>query len=384
MIKHSNDSLAALDLPDLELRLYTQSVDLNLETRNRNGFTGVIGISGLKQDNQYGGQRFFVPNYILYNSAAYTTIRWRKMKWEVEAGARVDYREQSVYRNIKGAVVQNDYQFTNPGLSAGLLFKQDSSISWTLNAGTAYRPPSINEWFSNGLHHGTATFETGDSTLGVEKAYNVIGGVRIQKRKLAVDASIYYLYIKDYIYLIPDESPVLTISGAFPSFAYSHVDASFKGVDLSIDWDITRGINLRSRNSLVFAWNHTGNRYLELVPSPRFDQLLSYRFNDTKSWKELTLGLSALIVAEQWRYDEGRDYIPPPPAYVLPGFEASATFSHAGQEIRMGLSVSNLFNTSYREYLNRFRYYADETGRNITLRLTVPLSFKTAAHDHEH
>jgi iron complex outermembrane receptor protein len=382
--KALNDSLAALDLPDLELRLYTQSVDLNLETRNRNGFTGVIGISGLKQDNQYGGQRFFVPNYILYNSAAYTTIRWRKMKWEVEAGARVDYREQSVYRNIKGVVVQNDYRFTNPGLSAGLLFKQDSSISWTLNAGTAYRPPSINEWFSNGLHHGTATFETGDSTLGVEKAYNVIGGVRIQKRKLAVDASIYYLYIKDYIYLIPDESPVLTVSGAFPSFAYSHVYASFKGVDLSIDWDITEGINLRSRNSIVLGWNHTGNRYLELVPSPRFDQLLSYRFKDSKSWKELTVGLSALIVAEQWRYDEGRDYIPPPPAYVLPGFEASATFTHAGQEVRMGLSVSNLLNTSYREYLNRFRYYADETGRNITLRLTVPLSFKTAAHDHEH
>ncbi|MBK9319870.1 MAG: TonB-dependent receptor [Bacteroidetes bacterium] len=201
---------------------------------------------------------------------------------------------------------------------------------------------------------------------------------------MAVDASIYYLYIKDYIYLIPDESPVLTVSGAFPSFAYSHVDASFKGVDLSIDWDITEGINLRSRNSIVLGWNHTGNRYLELVPSPRFDQLLSYRFKDSKSWKELTVGLSALIVAEQWRYDEGRDYIPPPPAYVLPGFEASATFTHAGQEIRMGLSVSNLFNTSYREYMNRFRYYADETGRNITLRLTVPLSFKTATHDHEH
>jgi len=382
--KPLNDSLAALNRPELELRLYTQSADLNLETKNVKGFTAVMGISGWLQDNQYGGQRFFVPNYVLYNSAAYTTIRWRRMKWEVEAGARVDFRDQSVYRNINGRVVQNDYRFTNPGMSAGAVFKQDSSISWTMNAGTAYRPPSINEWFSNGLHHGTATFETGDSTLGVEKAYNIIAGLRIQKRKISIDASIYYLFIKDYIYLIPDESPVLTISGAFPSFAYSHVDASFKGADLSIDWDITPGINFRSRNSLVFAWNHTSNRYLELVPSPRFDQVLSYRFKDSKSWKNLTAGLSVLFVSEQWRYNEGTDYIPPPPAYVLPGFEGSATFTHAGQEIRMGLSVSNLLNTSYREYMNRFRYYADETGRNITLRLTVPLSFKTAAHDHAH
>ena len=38
----------------------------------------------------------------------------------------------------------------------------------------------------------------------------------------------------------------------------------------------------------------------------------------------------------------------------------------------LSLSVTNLLNTSYREYLNRFRYYADEMGRNITLRIKIP------------
>jgi iron complex outermembrane receptor protein len=37
--------------------------------------------------------------------------------------------------------------------------------------------------------------------------------------------------------------------------------------------------------------------------------------------------------------------------------------------MQVGLYVNNLLNTSYRNYLNRLRYYADDVGRNITLQL---------------
>ncbi len=382
--KPFSDSLAALNIPDLELRLYTQSADLNLETYYWKGITAVAGVSSMMQDNQYGGSRFFVPNYVLYNLAAYTVLRWRKNKWETEAGARADYRDQSVYRNVNGSILRNDYRFLNPGVSAGALFRPDSSITWTLNLGNAFRPPFINEWFSNGLHHGTATYETGDSTLDVEKAWSVNGGFRMQRKSLSINAGVYFMFIRDYIYLVPDQNPVLTVSGAFPSFSYRHVDASFKGMDLSIDWDLSSSLNLRSRNSLVFGWNHTGHRYLDLVPAPRFDQLLSYRFKDGKNWKDMSAGVSLLYVSEQWRYEEGSDYLPPPGDYLIPSLEGSVTLIFNHQEIRLGASVSNLLNTAYREYLNRFRYFMDETGRNVTLRLTLPMSFRTAPHDHEH
>ncbi|MBL7923296.1 MAG: TonB-dependent receptor [Bacteroidia bacterium] len=379
-----NDSLAGLDRPELELRLYTHTADLNLESRNVRGFTAVAGVSGMMQDNQYGGQRYFVPNYVLYNAAAYTMIRWRRKRWELEAGGRVDVRRQSVYRNVSKVVLRNDYDFVNPGLAAGAIFRQDSSITWRLNTGSAGRAPSINEWFSDGLHHGTATYETGDSTLGVEKAWNIIGSFSFRNQHLALEASLYYLSVADYIYLVPAEEPVLTVSGAFPAFQYRHVDAAFKGVDFSLDWDLSSALSFRSRNSLVFGRNLSAGRHLELVPSPRFDQLLSYRFKDGEHWKNLSAGVSLLYVARQAMYESGSDYIPPPPAYALVGVEASASHVHAGQEIRIGLSVNNLFNAAYREYMNRLRYYADEAGRNITLKLTIPLHFKTAGHAHPH
>jgi iron complex outermembrane receptor protein len=47
--------------------------------------------------------------------------------------------------------------------------------------------------------------------------------------------------------------------------------------------------------------------------------------------------------------------------------------------VALSLSVYNLFNTTYRDYLNAFRYFAPEVGRNVALRLTVPFGQSPAA-----
>ena len=382
--KPLNDSLAALNRPELELQLFTHTLDLNLETRNVKGFKANIGLSGMLQDNQYGGLRFFVPNYQLYNGGAYGIVKYKKNRVEWESGLRYDVKTQTVYRNVNNEVLQNDYMFNILGWSTGFLFKQDSVFTWRLNAGRTARAPSINEWFSNGLHHGAASFEIGDTTLGVEKAWNMNAVMNVQTNRLAVEVNLFYMYIQDYIYLAPTAKPVLTVNGAFPSFAYKNVDAGFKGIDFSLNWQVSDRFNFTSKNSLVYAWNFTSNRYLELIPAPQFDQLLSYRMKDSDRRKDQSIGVSVLHVMEQSRYIDNSDFIPPPQAYTLIGFDAACTLIAHHQPIIIGLSVNNLLNTRYRDYLNRFRYYMDEMGRNISLKLKIPLSFKTAEHAHPH
>jgi iron complex outermembrane receptor protein len=39
--------------------------------------------------------------------------------------------------------------------------------------------------------------------------------------------------------------------------------------------------------------------------------------------------------------------------------------------LNIGVSVSNVFNTNYRNYLNRVRFYADDLGRNFSINLKV-------------
>jgi len=53
----------------------------------------------------------------------------------------------------------------------------------------------------------------------------------------------------------------------------------------------------------------------------------------------------------------------------LLGLSAGLIIPLGKQQIGINLTVTNLLNSKYRDYLNRFRYYADETGRNISLKI---------------
>jgi iron complex outermembrane receptor protein len=59
------------------------------------------------------------------------------------------------------------------------------------------------------------------------------------------------------------------------------------------------------------------------------------------------------------------DFMAPPPGYFL--WSVAAGISLKGDKTRYDFRVGseNLLNTSYREYTNRFRYYADDLGRNL-------------------
>ena len=62
--------------------------------------------------------------------------------------------------------------------------------------------------------------------------------------------------------------------------------------------------------------------------------------------------------------------VPPPDAYHLLHFNSSIDFKTTkNKTLTVGLEIENLLNTSYRNYLNRFRYYADDLGRNFLINL---------------
>jgi iron complex outermembrane receptor protein len=67
------------------------------------------------------------------------------------------------------------------------------------------------------------------------------------------------------------------------------------------------------------------------------------------------------------------DYAPPPPAFTLLGLEAGTRVLWGQQPLYITLGVTNLLNTSYRDYMNAFRYFSDEMGRNVSVRVRVPV-----------
>jgi iron complex outermembrane recepter protein len=82
-----------------------------------------------------------------------------------------------------------------------------------------------------------------------------------------------------------------------------------------------------------------------------------------------------LDVFKQKRYVPNSDYVSPPKGYDLVSMQAGISEKmNGGESLQVVLACSNLTNLSYRDYMNRFRYFTDELGRNWTIKVLIPFS----------
>ena len=72
------------------------------------------------------------------------------------------------------------------------------------------------------------------------------------------------------------------------------------------------------------------------------------------------------------RVDKIVDISVPPNGYHLLGMEFHwGAYPFLSDKISISLIFDNLLDTSYRNYLNRLRFYADEMGRNVMLQIKI-------------
>lgn len=110
--------------------------------------------------------------------------------------------------------------------------------------------------------------------------------------------------------------------------------------------------------------------YLVLIPANRIENELRWSFGKVFSSKDTYVMLSHLWVDKQRRVPPKSDFMDSPSAYHLWNFNVGGALSLKGpSQLHWAFSVQNALNTSYRDYLNRFRYFATEQGRNISLKL---------------
>ncbi|MDW8288463.1 MAG: TonB-dependent receptor, partial [Flammeovirgaceae bacterium] len=319
------------------------------------------------QRNRYEGS-IFIPNYRSFASGFFWIERWQGNRWELEAGLRYDYRWMRVVRWSDNVIVKPEYSFHNASVTLGANCRVTPLWQWNFHLGTAWRPPHVSELFSAGLHHGTASFEIGNPTLTTEKALKAISSIsyKDKSKKLNLELDSYAQYIWDYIYLKPVFPPTLTVRGAFPTFAYSQVNAFFGGTDIKLTYALWAGLAYEGKFSMVRAIQLDSKEHLLLIPPDRYEHTLRWSANP----KKITVALSVVQRQKQWRVSPHQDYAPPPNGVVLINFFAEQTFLLTSrQTIWIGIGVENVLNTAYRDYMNRFRYFADEAGRNFSLRI---------------
>ncbi|MES2591873.1 MAG: TonB-dependent receptor [Bacteroidota bacterium] len=368
------DSLAGINKPELQFEITSHSADLLWEHNAIKQFTGTIGISGMQQGNTYEG-RYFIPNYRNYTGGVYWIERWTKNKLQLEGGLRYDYRHLQVFKYENNVIVSPVYAYQNSSGTVGAIYKFNNHLSSTVNIGSAWRAPGVNELYSDGIHHGAATFEIGDKNLKPEKAVNYIASILYNnQKKWNIELSGYHTTITDFIYLQAQLPPTVTIHGSFPTLKYKQVNATFTGLDAQVNYYIIPQLMITGKASVIRAFNKTMNDYLVQIPPDKFQAELTYNFKSYKKIKNSYISINAVFANKQFRVPENSDYVMPPDSYTLLNFEAGTTIHIKKQPLTIGLGGTNILNTVYRDYMNRFRYYADEMGRNITLRIKMPIN----------
>lgn len=359
--------------PSFDLTLTTYTADVGFHHHPIKNFFGHLGISGMRQGNVQTGTVFLIPNFRAYSGGAFLHESWTNGKLTFDGGARYDYRYVQAYlRDRNNNLVTNVHEYSNGTAVVGVIYQFARAWSIGANIGSAWRPPSLNELYSNGVHHGTAQFEIGDLKLQSERSFNMDATLRHVSERTRLEVSAYRNRMNDFIFLYPEPEPTLTVRGAFPTFRYQQANAMLRGMEAAIEHRIAPFVQIGASASLVRGNNLDASEPLYQMPADRARFDVDFMLPEFGAFTASELELIATLVRRQTRFPANADYADPPPGYTLFDFNARTQVKLSRQTLRFNLSVRNLFDVSYRDYLSRFRYFIDDTGRDVVLRVQIP------------
>ena len=365
-------------MQDLILKTYKFDVLWHAKWRLWNMSTDV-GLSNTYQTNyNYPGtkQPAFVPNFAALSMGGYFLHKAQWGRLQCALGMRYDFRVMSVngYSSLSSYTYYDDFKlYSNFTTSLAAHYQLNDNWDVRANIGWSWRPPDINELYAIGLQDGSY-WVVGNRHLASERGYKSVVGARYRNTWLSVEPSAFYQRINSYIY-----DHIGTgkdrfhnhPSGKYPKFIYDQDDVRLYGGDIEATLTPVKGLTLVGKGEWMFARNLTRGGWLPFMPSDRYGLSATYaRSLGIGEKYHASLSLSGIYVTKQTRFDPDKDLVSDsPPAYFLLNgtAELGIRLPHSRQ-LKFMLVGENVLNRLYKEYTDRFRYYAHERGANFSLR----------------
>ena len=397
------------DKPASDLQLDTHTVLLDIESRLNDEILLKSGVMTKYQHNFANpstGVRRLIPDYEMYDLGLYFIVDYQlNDHLLLEVGGRYDYSYMDVFKFYRTSFWESrDYdqhfpeivveelinqiltnpqpKFSNGSGTLGATYVFDEKYKLFFNYSIASRAPNSSELFSEGLHHSASRIELGDLSFKSEIAHKVAVTFQRHSDKFSFSVNPYINTISDFIVNEPTDVRQ-TLRGNFQVWEYRQTNAQLLGIDVDASYAFTENYRLNSQLSLVKGYDRTLNTSLISMPPVNISNEIVYKNSD---FNNIRLALQSSYNFKQNNYpDNNFDiYIPEieswkeidvsstPDAYHLLNFNSSIDINlNHNSKLTVGLRVTNVLNTSYRNYLNRLRYYADDLGRNFLLNLKI-------------
>jgi iron complex outermembrane receptor protein len=360
--------------------------------------TGTVGLQGGFQENVYRGYGL-LPNYRAFSGGVFAVERLAWSRVDVEAGIRADGLDRTAFLDAQDYERHLRRETLRPGMctlrSGGggrcptryptgtvslgaLAHVVPDVLDVKVDLSSASRFPNIDEQYLLGSAPSFPVYGKGNPSLGVETAWSAATTVGLRLPAIETEIAGFTSWIDDYIQFAPDLAPDgtprldVTIRGTWPSFVYRPVDAMVSGIDGVVSLGPSAVVGLDVQGAMVRAVDLATGDQLVGTPGDRIGAVAWFRPRPD-GLRDVAIGLSTDVVARQSRVDPAIDFAPAPPTYALLGARASAAIPVGRRRVRVGLDAHNLLNTRYREYTSLLRYYADQPGRDVRLRVGMDL-----------
>jgi iron complex outermembrane recepter protein len=394
--------------------LQTLGYDLKYFLPEASGWNTTFGLAGMQQRNQNRGEEFLIPEYRLHDIGIFAFTRKDYDNLHLSGGLRYDRRaitadellltDEGEPTNLPAEATQTKFigfkrNFSNISGSAGATVDISEKLAGKFNISRGFRAPNISELSSNGRHEGTIRYEVGNPDLKPETSLQLDAGLNLNTDHLTLDISAFNNSIQRYIF--PEKLRSFTNGDSISdpadpaaTFKYVQGDARLYGFEVAIDihphpldwlhfensFSLVRGIQLNQPDS---------TRNLPFIPAPRLQSELRFNFQPKSN---LVRNWFARLEVEHY-FTQNRFYAAygtetETPGYTLVNLGAGIDVPNGRTATLLSvyLTASNLFDVGYQSHLSRLKYAAVNEatgrqgvfnmGRNISLKVIVPLSFR--------
>jgi len=322
------------------------------------------GSQGMAQNNINRGEKTVIPDASTYDFGIFAMTDFyysQKAYWQ--AGLRFDTR------HIASETFDKQYYSLN--FSTGIYQPVAKDLSFRLNLSSGFRAPNMYELLSDGIHHGTNRYETGNPNLKTENSYQLDASLNYNTQHVEFFINPFFNYIRNYIYLKPTADKIDDI----PVFNYTQSDAYLFGGEAGfhmhphpLDW-----LHIESSYSSAFGQDAHHN-YLAFMPSQKINVMLGASFSFRKMLRMFSVYLQNQYSFAQYRVDDNETSTP---GYNLMNTGFIFEFGIKSQKVQMNISVNNILNETYYDHLSRYK--VDEIynrGRNFHVKINIPIGLK--------
>jgi len=359
-------------------------------------FSGQLGFEFKRDDQATFGPVPLVPGGDINNFAMWAFEKVDIGDLTLNLGIRGDIRRQDAIPNSVlelpdfGAGETNevlDQRFNVVTGSVGINYRLTENLSLASNLASGFRAPSFFDLHVNGVHGGIAAFQSGDPNLTSERSFNTDFSVRWRSSKYKVKATFYRNKIDDFIFLI--NTGEFAGQGGPPILQNVQNDARLLGGDISATGQLFPWLQLRATFEKVDGKNKDTGDELPLMPPTRTSAEAKFMKSKIGKLENLYFSVEVQHTSDKdaagrfepfWQFGNAPQFsdfgVASTDSYTLVDISAGADIPVGSQTWFVQFGVQNLFDEAFRDFLDTYKGYALNPGRNVQLKLRIPFSAK--------